>query len=110
MPGDGIQGLWFELLGPVRAKHFLLTGQVLGARDALRLGVVGEVVPHDTALSRARELADDLAKRPVHVLRYTKLALNQAVRRRMTDFAELGLALEGHGLIALAARSKQSIT
>ena len=106
VPGDGIHALWTELIGPVRAKHFLLTGQVLSAQDALRLGVVSEVTPDDELAPRASGLAAELAKRPIHVLRYTKLALNQRFRRSIAAQAEFGLAIEGYGLIAAANGGK----
>lgn len=102
IPGDGIHALWLALLGPVRAKHFLLSGQELDAQEALRLGVVGNVLPSDQLISHAKELARQLASRPTHVLRYTKLALNQTLKRSLTNQAELGLALEGYSLIGLA--------
>ena len=107
-PGDGIQALWMALVGPVRAKHFLLTGQVINAEEALRLGVVGEVLPGDQLMSRARQLARQLATRPMHVLRYTKLALNQMLKRSLATQTEWGLALEGYGLIAGASKKDRT--
>jgi enoyl-CoA hydratase/carnithine racemase len=52
-PGDGIHAAWIELLGVNRARHFLLTGQKLDARQAHDLGVVAEVVPPGSVQERA---------------------------------------------------------
>jgi len=57
VPGDGVHTLFRELLGPNRGRYFLLTGQRIKAPEALQLGIVGEVVPHDQLLDRAWELA-----------------------------------------------------
>ncbi len=53
VPGDGMQVLWPRVLGPVRARHFLLAAQRISAAEALALGVVGEVVPRGRAGSRS---------------------------------------------------------
>jgi len=61
------------LLGMNRGRYFLLTGQTLNAQKALELGLVAEVLPPDKLLARAWELAEDLARRPTLLLRYTRL-------------------------------------
>jgi enoyl-CoA hydratase/carnithine racemase len=58
VPGDGVHTVFRELLGPVRGRHFLLTGQKIYAQEALQLGMVGEVVPADRLLGRAWEIAE----------------------------------------------------
>lgn len=97
VPGDGVQAVWPALLGPNRGRYFLLTGQKLSAREALDLGVVGEVVPPEAVLSRALEVARDLCKQPDSTLRYTKAALVQQLRRTILETVPAGLALEGLG-------------
>jgi enoyl-CoA hydratase/carnithine racemase len=57
VPGDGVHTLFRELLGHNRGKYFLLTGETLDAQQALDLGLVSEVVPHDQLLDRAWEIA-----------------------------------------------------
>jgi enoyl-CoA hydratase len=43
------------------AADLLLTGRHLGADEALRIGLIGEVVPDGQALARALEVADVIA-------------------------------------------------
>jgi enoyl-CoA hydratase/carnithine racemase len=56
--------------------------------------VVGEVLPADRLLPRARELAQGLAKLPDAVLRHTRTVLVRELRRRMREELGHGLALE----------------
>ncbi|GGC00502.1 crotonase [Novosphingobium endophyticum] len=99
VPGDGVQVVWPMLLGPNRGRYFLLTGERIGAEEAKRLGIVGEVLAKDGLLPRARELAARLAKLPSPTLRYTRMLLNRELRRRMIDELGGGLAYEALALI-----------
>jgi enoyl-CoA hydratase/carnithine racemase len=94
VPGDGVQTVWPLLLGPNRGRYFLLTGQRLNAQEALRLGVVGEVLPAEQLMPRARELARGLVALPARMLRHTRAVLVRDLRRRLRDELEFGLALE----------------
>jgi len=94
VPGDGMHIVMPLLLGMNRGRYFLLTGQTLDARKALELGLVAEVLPPDRLIARAWELAEDLAKRPTLLLRYTRLLLTEAVRRQMHDLLGYGLGME----------------
>ena len=62
VPGDGMHIIYPLLLGPNRGRYFLLTGQIIAARQAHELGLVGEVLPKDRVLARAWELAEQLAQ------------------------------------------------
>jgi enoyl-CoA hydratase/carnithine racemase len=97
VPGDGVHVIWPMFLGPNRGRYFLLTGQRLGADEALRLGVVNEVLATHDVLPRARALAAELARQPDTVLRYTRDVLTQSIRRALVDGLSHGLALEGLG-------------
>jgi enoyl-CoA hydratase/carnithine racemase len=98
-PGDGVQVFWPMLLGPNRGRYFLMTGQRIGAAEALALGIVGEVLPPDQLLSRAWEIARDLAKKPPLMLRYTRTLLTQHLKKRMLDELGPGLIIEGMALV-----------
>ena len=99
VPGDGVHVVWENLLGTNRGRYFLLTAQTIDALEALRLGVVSEVHPAAEVLGRAHELAQDLASRPLSVLRYTRTALTTRLRRMLLEGLSHGLALEGCGTI-----------
>jgi enoyl-CoA hydratase/carnithine racemase len=103
VPGDGVHLIWPYLLGPRRAKYFLLTGQEIGAVEARDLGLVNEIHSGNDAMARARELASGLAEKPLPLLRYTREALNIVERRQISDGLSHGLALEGVGYAAAVA-------
>jgi enoyl-CoA hydratase/carnithine racemase len=102
VPGDGVHLAWRSLLGPSHSSYFLLTGSELDAAEALRLGVVHEVVPRDLLLERARELAAQIADVPLATLRSTRTALRSEDRRLFAESLSHGLAIE-----ALASRTSK---
>lgn len=103
-PADGVHVWWPMVLGPNRARHFLLTGAEISAEEALRLGFVAEVVPHGTVLDRARAIARELRAKNPQMLRFTRNALTQHIKRRMLDDLGYGLMLEGMGIMSLLGK------
>ena len=95
VPGDGVHVIWPLLLGPNRGRYFLLTGQKLSAQEALKLGLVNEVLPRDNLLPRAWELAEQIAQKPPLTLRYTRVVLTQRLKGLVQVMLGYGLALEG---------------
>ncbi len=94
VPGDSMQVVWPMLLGPNRGRHFLLTGAELPADEALRLGVVGEVVSNDRLLDRGTSWPRWLASQNPVLLRNTRHVLTRPIKQAMADHLHTGLALE----------------
>lgn len=65
-------------VGERRARELLLSGRLVGAEEALRIGLITEVVPRERLMQRARELADSLLAHSPASLRETKALLNAA--------------------------------
>ena len=78
VPGDG--GAYFlpKLVGIAKALELLLTGDVLSAKEALQLGIVNKVVPHDQLLDDTLALANRIASKPPLAIRMIKRAVYQA--------------------------------
>lgn len=94
VPADGVQVMWSHVLGPHRARYFLLTGQRLSAEEALQLGAVHEVLPPERLDERAGELARQLLRLPPLTRRYTRLMLTKALKARALDLP-FDMGLEG---------------
>ncbi len=109
MPGDGLHVLWPEVIGEIRGRYFLLTGQRLSAAEAREYGAVNEVVRREDLLARAWELARQLAKQHPLTLRYTRMALSTRFRRRLRESLSYGLALEGISAAQVAVSNEQSV-
>jgi enoyl-CoA hydratase/carnithine racemase len=95
VPGDGMHIIYPLLLGWNRGRYFLLTGQTLDARKALELGLVAELHPRADLLPRAWALAEQLARQPALLLRYTRVLFTQPLKRLLLEHLGYGLALEG---------------
>lgn len=99
VPGDGVHVVYTMLLGINRARNFLLTGQVLYAQEALRLGMVAEVLPKADVLGLGRVLAQSLAAKLDRVLPYIRALLVQPIKRNMLDYLSLSLGVEGLAMV-----------
>jgi enoyl-CoA hydratase/carnithine racemase len=95
VPGDGLHIVWPEVIGEIRGRYFLLSGQRLSAAEAREYGAVNELVARDALLPRAWELARHMKKQNPLTLRYTRMALSNRFRRRLQEGLPYGLALEG---------------
>ncbi len=92
--GDGGTVIWPLLVGIHRAKEYLMTGDLIEAREAERIGLVNKVVPPDQLMPTALAYARRLAQGPPWAVRWTKLALNQWLRLGLTLTQPAALALE----------------
>ena len=93
-PGDGLFVVWEEVLGLNRARSLEMTGGSFSAQEALAWGAVAEVVPQQSVLSRAQELAERMTANPQLTNRYMALIFRQRISRRLTEGMALGMALE----------------
>jgi enoyl-CoA hydratase/carnithine racemase len=70
-----------RIVGIARAKELLLTGRVLTAAEAERIGLVNEVVPAGGAVRRAREIGEEIASRGPLAVREVKTLIDGALDR-----------------------------
>lgn len=99
VPGDGVHVIYPMLMGLNRGRHFLLTGRRLYVKEAHELGMVAEILPKDKLLARAWELAEDIARKPPMLGRFTRVVLTEHIKRHMQDLVSLGLYVEALGLM-----------
>jgi enoyl-CoA hydratase len=92
--GDGGAVIWPLLIGPHRAKEFLMAGKLASAAEAEKMGLVNHVVAADLLLGEALAYAHLLADRPMPAVRWTKMLINQTVLQGMNLALTLGYATE----------------
>jgi enoyl-CoA hydratase/carnithine racemase len=64
LPGGGMTARLPQVVGAAMARRMSMTGEVVDAVRAERIGLVTEVVAHDRLLDRAVELASQVAEVP----------------------------------------------
>ena len=79
-----------RIVGAAKAKELILTGTVIDAAEALRIGLVSRVVPAEELLPACLDLARQIARNAQVAVRYGKTAINAGLG---TDL-ETGIALE----------------
>lgn len=92
--GDGGTVIWPLLLGPARAKQYLLTGDSVSSAEAERIGLVNRVVADEDLDDVALTFANRLAKGAPLALRYTKLAVNKLIKDALNVSFDTATALE----------------
>ncbi len=88
--GDGGTQRLPRIVGFRRAMELIITGRVIDAQEALRIGLVNEVVPSGTCLARAVQLAHRVAALPQPALRTDKEAAVRGFGRPLDE----GLRIE----------------
>jgi enoyl-CoA hydratase len=92
--GDGGTAIWPLVLGPARAKQFLLTGDPVSAAEALAMGLVNRVVAPAALEAEALAFAQRLAAGAPLAVRYTKQAVNKLVKDALNTAFDTATALE----------------
>ena len=92
--GDGGCVLWPMLLGINRAKEYLMTGDLLSADDADRLGLVNHVVAPDALEEAGMAMAKRLAAGPMHAIQFNKRLVNKMLEDQVSRLYDMALAFE----------------
>lgn len=99
VPGMGGARVLPRLIGGARAAEALLLGRRIDATEALAWGLVSEIVRADELMSRAEQIAAQIAKLPEPGIRLTKAALRRGLDEGLDqELATLG-AVQG-GLLS----------
>jgi enoyl-CoA hydratase/carnithine racemase len=94
IPGDG--GAYFlpRVVGFSKALELALTARVIDAEEALRIGLVNEVVPAEGLMTRSMEVASEIARHPGHALRLAKRLFYLSQGKSLEDTLELSAAYQ----------------
>jgi methylglutaconyl-CoA hydratase len=95
-------------IGDRQVRDLLLTGRIIDASEALRMGLITEIVPQETLMDRAREIAGLLlAASPTAIAQTKKLLLNFD---RVAIRAELEVAIEANSDIRMTADFREGVS
>ncbi len=92
--GDGGAIIWPQLIGFARAKELLMTGDMLTAEEAARLGLINYSVPADELDAKVDEIAGKILGNPRWAVRWTKTATNITLRELAVKLLDPAIAYE----------------
>src|SRR5271167_4122035 len=92
--GDGGAVIWPLLIGPHRAKEFLMRGNFINGAEAGRIGMVNYAVAPEQVMGKARELAQELADGPTMAIRWSKVSVNKWLKQQSNLIMDASLAYE----------------
>ncbi|MGE5220256.1 MAG: enoyl-CoA hydratase-related protein [Chloroflexota bacterium] len=104
IPGSGGTQRLTHVLGKHRAMELVLTGDVLNANDAERLGLVNRIVPVELLLEEAKAVARKIAAKPALALKAAKEAVLKAANMPLEE----GLEFERKSFYLLFASEDRS--
>merc|ERR1719473_1452494 len=70
--GDHAAMIWPLCTGMAKAKYYTLTGEILDAKEAERIGLISKLVGEGESLKEAMRVGTELALGPQHALKHTK--------------------------------------
>ena len=99
VPGDGGAWLLPRIVGFAKAAEMALTGDAIDAQEALRCGLVSQVVPDAELPDAARRLAARIVVNPPIAVRLTRRLLREAWLSRLDSVLELSASMQAlaHG-------------
>ncbi len=92
--GDGGAVIWPVLIGPHRAKEFLMRGNFINGAEAGRIGMVNYALAPEQVMPKARELARELADGPTWAIRWSKLSVNKWLKQQANLIMDASIAYE----------------
>ena len=95
-------------VGEKIARDLLLTGRIFDAAEALKMGLINEIVPAEKLLDRARELAALLAENSPLSLLHTKRLLTDHARAQLDT--QMETAIRENAGIRESADFREGIT
>jgi enoyl-CoA hydratase len=92
--GDGGAVLWPQLIGYLRAKEYLLTGDPIPAVEAARMGLINRAVAPKQLDDEVYTLARRLASGAQKAIRWTKVTTNLGLKQLAHMIMDSGIAYE----------------
>lgn len=95
IPGDGGAWLLQRVVGRARALELVMTGRVIRAPDAERIGLIHEFVEPEFVMGRAREVAAEIAQHPPLAVQLARALAYKAEDMTLSDSLDLAATYQG---------------
>jgi enoyl-CoA hydratase len=92
--GDGGAIIWPHLIGHARAKEYLMTGRLLTAVEAEKIGLINHVVAAEDLDGAVDAFAQELLGGAMRAIQYTKLAVNIGLKQIAHSVLDASVAFE----------------
>lgn len=92
--GDGGAVIWPQLIGYARAKEFLITGDLIPATEAARIGLINRAVPAAELDAQVDAFVDRLASGALQAIRTTKMSVNIGLKQLAHSIMDACIAYE----------------
>ncbi len=89
IPGYGGSQRTTRLAGKAMASYLCLTGEMIDAREALRIGLVARVVPQSELMTEAKRIANVIASKAPLAIAACKRVINNGAHLAIDDALEL---------------------
>ena len=91
-----VTGPWLmnSMLGMSRTTELVLTGRMMDADEAYRIGIFHHVVPAGEVMAKAIEVATALAAKPPIAMRLTKQRLREMTEPAFRDAIDAGIRIQ----------------
>jgi enoyl-CoA hydratase len=93
--GDGGALIWPLLVGPMVAKYYLLTGDLIAAPEAQSFGLITRSVAAEKLDETVASIAGKLTAGATLAIRFTKRSINAALKSQASLQFDLSLGYEG---------------
>jgi len=107
IPGFGGTQRLARLCGPAKARELVLTGDMINAQEAQRIGLVNKVVPDGEVLKQAKGMAKKIASKGAVAVRLAQQAIGEGLKGSLAE----GLAKEAElfGEVAKTEDMKEGV-
>ncbi len=85
IPEFGSSFFLSRIVGLAKAKELVFTGRIIDAEEALSIGLVNKVVPHDRLIEETMAMASVIAQGPTRILGLAKAVIHRGLT---SDLAE----------------------
>ena len=92
--GDGGAVIWPQLIGYARAKEYLMTGDLMSASEAARIGLINRALPPDELDRHTSEFATRLSKGAMKAIKWTKMSVNIGLKQLAHSIMDASISYE----------------